>query len=68
MELLRTHTFGAKDFHETREGVCRVMSPITHHLAESSARWSKAVALVVEKVARMLANGSGTTKRCGARA
>ncbi len=59
LDLLRTHTFGGKDFHETREGVCRILAPLTHHLAERAPEWARAVAPVAEKVAKMLADGSG---------
>jgi CRISPR-associated endonuclease Cas1 len=54
LELLRTRTFGARDFFETREGVCRVLLPLTHVLAETAPRWAKAIGPVAEKVARKL--------------
>ncbi len=54
LELLRSRTFAAKDFFETREGVCRVLPPLTHVLAETGPRWAKAIGPVAEKVARTL--------------
>jgi CRISPR-associated endonuclease Cas1 len=54
LELLRTRTCGAKDFFETREGVCRVLPPLTHVLAETGPRWVKAIGPVAEMVARTL--------------
>jgi CRISPR-associated endonuclease Cas1 len=54
LELLRSRTFAAKDFFETREGVCRVLPSLTHVLAETGPRWAKAIGQVAEKVARML--------------
>ena len=37
--LLRGYTFAARDFFETRAGVCRVTPPLTHELAETAPRW-----------------------------
>jgi hypothetical protein len=54
LELLRSRTFGAKDFFETREGVCRVLPPLTRVLAETGPRWAKAIGPVAEMVARTL--------------
>ncbi len=50
--LLQTHTFAARDFFETRQGVCRVLPPLTHRLAETAPAWAKAVAPVAEGIAR----------------
>ncbi|MDP9356874.1 MAG: CRISPR-associated endonuclease Cas1, partial [Chloroflexota bacterium] len=50
LQILKTHTFGAKDVFETRQGVCRLMPPLTHLLAETQPRWAKAVAPVAERV------------------
>ncbi len=58
LDLFAARTFAAKDFTETRSGVCRVLAPLTHTLAETSARWAKAVAPVVETVAAILAADS----------
>jgi len=65
LELLRTRNFAAKDFFETRQGVCRVLSPLTHVLAETGPRWAKAIGPVAEKVARTLSQlrGPSTTLR-----
>lgn len=54
LQILETHTFAARDFFETRQGACRLMSPLTHLLAETQARWAKAVAPVAEAVMRAL--------------
>ena len=42
LDLLAARTFAVKDFTETRSGVCRVLAPLTHTLAETTARWAKA--------------------------
>jgi CRISPR-associated endonuclease Cas1 len=49
--ILKTRVFSAKDFFETREGVCRLLPPLTHMIAEANSNWSQAVAPVVERVA-----------------
>ncbi len=59
LELLRTRVFRASDFFETRQGVCRVLPPLTHSLAETAPMWAKCVAPVAERVAHMLASVPG---------
>jgi CRISPR-associated endonuclease Cas1 len=54
LELLHSHTFAARDFFETRQGVCRVLAPMTHRLAEMTPTWTKAVAPIAEGIARTL--------------
>jgi len=64
LELLERRTFRASDFIETRQGVCRVLAPFTHELAESATRWAQLVAPVVERVAAVLAKSSdGAVRR-----
>jgi hypothetical protein len=57
LDLLERRTFSAKDFVETRKGVCRVLAPLTHTLAETTPLWAKAMGPVVENVAALLASG-----------
>jgi CRISPR associated protein Cas1 len=52
--LFQTQLFRTADFYETRKGVCRVLPPLTHQLAETSLTWARAVAPIAEGVARML--------------
>jgi CRISPR-associated endonuclease Cas1 len=59
LELLQRRVFRLSDFHETRKGGCRVLRPLTHHLAETTAEWAWLVAPVAEKVAGMLAGAPG---------
>jgi CRISPR-associated endonuclease Cas1 len=54
LNLLQTHTFAKADFTETRQGVCRVLAPLTHVLAETAPTWARAIAPVVERVAQAL--------------
>jgi CRISPR-associated endonuclease Cas1 len=54
LDLLTNHTFSARDFFETRQGICRLMPPLTHLLAETAPMWAIAVAPVAEEVATTL--------------
>src|SRR5580692_5535360 len=69
LNLARTRTFSAKDFAETREGACRLASPLAQELAPTMATWAKLVAPYAEKVARQVAalakNGLGIAAPIG---
>lgn len=54
LELLESRHFGADDFFETRQGVCRLMPTITMTLADSSSLWAHAIGSVVERIAKEL--------------
>ncbi len=54
LDLLRSRTFAARDFFETREGGCRLMPPLAKLLAEIGSQWAAALGPVVERVARLL--------------
>jgi hypothetical protein len=58
LELLKTRTFRAADFHETHRGQCRVLPPLTYALAGSAPIFAQRVAPIVENVAKMLATSS----------
>ena len=55
LDALAGRAFARADFHETREGACRLMPPLAKLVAESTPRWTHAVAPVAEGVARALA-------------
>jgi CRISPR-associated endonuclease Cas1 len=55
LNIARTRTFSAKDFVETREGACRLASPLAQELAPTMATWAKLVAPYAEAVARHVA-------------
>ncbi len=59
LDILRTRVFRASDFFETRQGVCRVLPPLTHSLAETAPTWAKYVAPVAERVAHVLGSAPG---------
>jgi len=69
LAMLAARTFGARDFAETRAGVCRVLPPLTQTLAEYAHRWRALVAPVVERTAQMFAespvsfDGATATRR-----
>lgn len=67
LDLLETRTFRRSDFFETREGVCRVMPPLTHLLAETAPWWARAVAPVAEHVARILFTSGPSPRRARGR-
>jgi len=54
LDLLESRTFRRSDFFENREGVCRIMPPLTKGLAETAPRWAAAVGPVAEDVAGAL--------------
>lgn len=58
LELLCSSVFRAHDFHETRQGACRILPPLSHRLAETGPRWAQALGPVVESVARAFADSA----------
>jgi hypothetical protein len=57
--FLKTATLRSSDFHETRQGKCRILAPLTHVLAETLPIWRRLVAPVAEGVARAFARDAG---------
>jgi len=58
LRLVRSHPFRWRDFSEDARGVVRVLSPLTHRLAEGMPGYATSFAPVTEQVARMLAEAS----------
>lgn len=58
LRLTETHTFTAVDFTETADGNCRLLPPLTHHLATTTSTWATAIAPYAERVAHALADAS----------
>ena len=54
LDLLEQHTFRKAEFTESSDGHCRLKAPLTHDLAETLPRLSKALAPVAEKVVHAL--------------
>jgi hypothetical protein len=54
LELLASRVFSRRDFFETREGVCRVLPPLTHAVGETSLRWAALIAPHAEAMMRNL--------------
>jgi CRISPR-associated endonuclease Cas1 len=64
LDLLERHVFRASDFHQTRQGACRVLEPLTHRLAETGPTWARALGPVAERVVRLLSEeGTATPPR-----
>jgi hypothetical protein len=61
LDLLERHVFRAADFHQTRQGACRILEPLTHRLAETGPAWARALGPVVEQVVRLLSEGRTAT-------
>lgn len=58
LELLTTRNLRKQDFHETAEGNCRLLAPLTHELAEHLPTYAKACAPHAEAIAHALANSA----------
>jgi CRISPR-associated endonuclease Cas1 len=58
LDLLTSRTFAARDFFEARQGVCRVVAPLSHELGETATEWGRLVGRVAEDVARALDGSS----------
>ncbi|MBA3266110.1 MAG: CRISPR-associated endonuclease Cas1, partial [Nocardioidaceae bacterium] len=56
--LLQTRYFRANDFHETRQGACRLLAPLTHELAQWMPTYAQNVAAHAETVAHIVATNS----------
>lgn len=58
LRLLAARHFRFDDFHQTRQGTCRLLAPLTHELAERLPAYARAVAHHAEEVAHLLAHAS----------
>jgi CRISPR-associated endonuclease Cas1 len=61
--LIERRVFRRDDFHETRQGVCRILPPLTHELAETVVLWRDRLVPVVDRVAQRLMTGSPSSGR-----
>jgi CRISPR-associated endonuclease Cas1 len=57
---LHDRTWRLHDFHETRQGACRILDPLTHELASSLERWRRSIGPIAEGVAAMFGRGVAT--------
>lgn len=65
LTLLDERHIAAKEFFDTRQGICWLMPPLPQTLAELAPRLAKLAALVVEQVVQRLAHGQGMgTRAC----
>ncbi len=58
LRLVDRRFFRASDFHETGQGACRLLPPLTHELAEHLPTYARAIAPIAEHVAHALASTS----------
>jgi CRISPR-associated endonuclease Cas1 len=58
LRLLETRWFSRRDLHETPQGSCRLVAPLTHELAAAVPNYASAVAPIAEQVAHTLAQSS----------
>lgn len=58
IELTDNHIFRYGDFTEHDTGHCRILAPLTHHLATTLANWETHIAPWAEHVAHTLADAS----------
>jgi CRISPR-associated endonuclease Cas1 len=59
LDVLETTTFAVGDFHETRRGVCRVLAPLSHRLAETAPESGRRLAPLIERTAAQLLGPGG---------
>ena len=65
LTLICSHPLRAADFHETHDGNCRLMPPLTHQIAEASSTWAQTIAVHAEHIATALAASANGTVRIG---
>jgi CRISPR-associated endonuclease Cas1 len=58
LQLLTARHFTTDDFHETPQGSCRLLPPLTHLVAEALPQFAVAVAPMAEGIAHALARSS----------
>ncbi len=63
LAFLRDRVFRASDFFETGRGNCRLLSPLTHELAETLPAWRRLIAPVAEQVASLLLKSDAKVER-----
>jgi hypothetical protein len=50
----RARAFSRREFRELPDGTCRLLSPLTHELAEQAMAWSNLVAPFTERIVNLL--------------
>jgi CRISPR-associated endonuclease Cas1 len=61
--LIGKQPFRAADFFETRQGVCRILPPLTQTLAGTAPEWARRVGPVAEWAAQAFSASSATRSR-----
>src|SRR5262249_20784120 len=60
LDTIKTRTFRAADFVETREGICRLLPSLTRQLSDTIPMWRFASAPIIEDVAALLLTDAPT--------
>lgn len=63
LDLFEGHVFTRTDFTELATGHCRIGPDLARTLADTMPRWATAIGPVVEEIAKMLLEASGSTER-----
>ncbi len=63
LQILTARYFTADDFHETPQGSCRLLPPLTHLVAQALPAFAQSVAPLAESIAHTLAHSSPGTIR-----
>jgi hypothetical protein len=54
LELIKNREFRKADFFETREGICRILPPLSPEITQSAMKWRKSIGPIAEEVAQTL--------------
>jgi CRISPR-associated endonuclease Cas1 len=63
LTLLHARVFRASDFAETRQGACRIQTPLCEELGKTATKWRGALSPAAEQLARDLAKRSVSDRR-----
>ncbi|MEZ4492459.1 MAG: CRISPR-associated endonuclease Cas1 [Dehalococcoidia bacterium] len=66
LDLLQSRVFRAADFHEMRDGTCRLVSPMPEQVVGSADAMRREIAPVAERIASMLSGPNPTSSRARA--
>ncbi len=58
LNIVRDHIFVRRELIETRDGVCRLLPPLTHDLVSAAPAWAQAVGPWAERVAGTLGSAA----------
>ncbi len=59
LQLLSSRVLSDRDFHETRDGIVRLLDPLTHELAATTHHWRPELDTTIRHAAALIAKTSG---------